>query len=507
MNQTQKWRPQFFAALQHAPEQVALVQEDVQWTYAQIWQSAHAYGAFLKAKGLRQGDRVAVALEPEASFLPILLGHYLTGVIHVPINTRYGRVELEHLFNDCTPKAIWLHDALSCAPDVKSLAADLNMIVWQDAQQWLSPHETECLEEGVGMDDDDVAMLIYTSGTTGKSKGCALSYRAIFSNIWHLSSAWAFSKNDKLVLALPLFHVHGLCLAAHSALWHGATLLLEKKFSPESLSDRFAHEEATVFMGVPTMYHRILGYMNERPEVAVAFSRARLFTSGSAALSPAHFTSFFEATGHRILERYGMSETLLTLSNPYDGDRRAGTVGLPVAGVCAEIRDADGDAVAPGESGTLWVQGDSLMNGYWNNPQATAKEFQEGYFKTGDCVARDEAGYYRIVGRDSVDVLKVGGFKIGAREIEEVLESHGAVEEAAVIGVPDEEWGQRIEAFVVWSKNTKITSNTLKSFLQARIAGYKVPRTFYRLPLLPRNALGKIQKHRLKEGRIPQNEI
>jgi acyl-CoA synthetase (AMP-forming)/AMP-acid ligase II len=418
-------------------------------------------------------------------------------VIHVPINTRYGRVELEHLFNDCTPKAIWLHDALSCAPDVKALAADLNMTLWQETQQWLSPHAAECLEEVVDMDDDDVAMLIYTSGTTGKSKGCALSYRAILSNIWHLSSAWDFAKEDKLVLALPLFHVHGLCLAAHSALWHSATLLLEKKFSPKSLSDLFAHEGATVFMGVPTMYHRILGYMNEHPQVAAAFSRARLFTSGSAALSPAHFTSFFEATGHRILERYGMSETLLTLSNPYDGERRAGTVGLPVVGVRAEIRDAEGDVVAQGDSGTLWVQGDSLMNGYWNNPQATANDFHEGYFKTGDCVARDEAGYYRIVGRDSVDILKVGGFKIGAREIEEVLESHDAVEEAAVIGVSDEEWGQRIEAFVVLPKNTKITSNTLKNFIQGRIAGYKIPGAYFVVSALPRNALGKLQKHRL----------
>ena len=250
-------------------------------------------------------------------------------------------------------------------------------------------------------------------------------------------------------------------------------------------------------MGVPTMYHRLLDFLAKKPEAADSLKQGRLFTSGSAALSKQHFEAFYEATGHRILERYGMSETLLTLSNPYEKERRAGTVGFPVEGVVAEVRDDSGSPVPDGESGTLWIKGDSLMSGYWRQPELTAKEFEDGFFKTGDCVMRDGEGYYQIVGRESSDILKVGGFKIGAREIEEVLEQYEGIREAAVVGLEDQEWGQRIEAYVVTLKDQTLDKMALEAFLKERIAGYKIPSAVYVLSELPRNALGKLQKHKL----------
>ena len=497
MNNIHKWRQRFFDALQNASSQIAVESPGVQMSYERFWTCAQAYAHELKSKGFAPGDRVAVAMPSEPSLLVMLLGHYLAGVIHVPINTRYGRNEIAHVLHDCEPKAIWLNTSLGCAAHVNTIAEEADIPVWQDAPELLKD-KPEGVDGSSVVTDEDIALLIYTSGTTGKSKGCALSYRAVLSNIWHLSSAWQFSKTDRLVLSLPLFHVHGLCLALHSALWHGGTVLLEKKFYPEIIVNHFANNQATAFMGVPTMYHRLLEALEKQPNDAAVLSKGRLFTSGSAALSTQHFTAFHKATGHHILERYGMSETLLTLSNPYDAERRAGTVGFPVQGVQAEIRDEKGGAVAPGESGTLWVKGDSLMSGYWKQPELTAKEFDKGFFKTGDCVMRDAEGYFRIVGRESSDILKVGGFKIGAREIEEALEGYEGINEAAVIGVTDPEWGQRIQAFVVLKDAQSLDKDALQVFLKERIAGYKIPSAVEVLSELPRNALGKLQKHKLK---------
>ena len=495
-NPTQKWRQQFFSALKGAGAATVIAHDKSPIGYDLLWRNANAYAQHLRSAGFVKGDRIAVALHSEPPLITVLLGHYLVGVIHVPINTRYGRSEIGHVIKDCEPKAIWLDSDLSCADSIRAIAQRAAIDVWTDSQ--VLNCEKKWVDEAVDqVVDEDVALLIYSSGTTGKSKGCALSYRAVLSNIWHLSSAWQFSKQDRLVVALPLFHVHGLCLALHSILWHGGTMILERQFTPEAIVGHFSNKAATAFMGVPTMYHRLLEYLVKKPDDASVLAQGRLFTSGSAALSAQHFEAFYKATGHRILERYGMSETLLTLSNPYGEERRAGTVGFPVEGVIAEIRDEKGQPVALGESGTLWVKGDSLMSGYWKQPELTAKEIQDGFFKTGDCVSRDDKGYFRIVGRESSDILKVGGFKIGAREIEEALQSYAHISEAAVIGVADEEWGQRIEAFVVLKDDSTLDKDRLKAFLKEQIAGYKIPSAITVISELPRNALGKLQKHKL----------
>jgi malonyl-CoA/methylmalonyl-CoA synthetase len=342
-------------------------------------------------------------------------------------------------------------------------------------------------------------MLIYTSGTTGKSKGVELSFRALVSNMAALTGAWGWTEADRLLLSLPLFHVHGLGIGIHGGLLSGVTVLLEPRFSPERVVEGFARAGATVFMGVPTMYRMLLDHLEAHPDDAEPLRRGRLFTAGSAALPAADLRRFEALTGHRILERYGMSETLITLSNPLFGDRRAGSVGMPVPGCEVRIVGEDGAECAPGEAGELRVRGTSLMSGYWRNAAATASAFDGDWFCTGDVGHRDEDGYVHIVGRKSTDIIKSGGFKISAREIEEVLASHPAVVEVAVFGVADPRWGQAIAAAVVPGEATD--PDRLETRLAEHVAGeladYKKPRHVFVIDALPRNALGKVQKKAL----------
>jgi len=255
---------------------------------------------------------------------------------------------------------------------------------------------------------------------------------------------------------------------------------------------------ATVFMGVPTMYARIIAYLQEENVGSAAFEHARLFTSGSAALPASAHATFHALTGHRILERYGMSETGFTLSNPFDGHRKAGSVGMPVPGYEVRIMDDNGMPCNPGEAGEIWVKGNGIMRAYWGQPEVTAKAFTDGWFRTGDVAYRDNEGYYHIQGRRSADIIKSGGFKISALEIENILLEHPAVVEAAVIGLPCPEWGERIVAALVLDTDTTFDADVLRAFAKQRLAHFKSPRAFYPMKMLPRNALGKLQKHRLK---------
>ncbi|HLT34835.1 MAG TPA: AMP-binding protein, partial [Enhygromyxa sp.] len=316
---------------------------------------------------------------------------------------------------------------------------------------------------------------------------------------------------DKLVLALPLFHVHGLCIGIHGAALHRIPVLLERRFDPAAIVHRFADHErgnASLFMGVPTMYAAIVEHLNAQPKAAATLARGRLFTSGSAALAPELWEQFVELTDQRILERYGMSETLITLSNPYVGVRKPGAVGQPVPGCDAAVVDDNGDELGVGEPGELIVHSNGIMLGYWNLPEQTAASFirdrnGQPWFRTGDVAYIDERGYFHIVGRRSVDIIKSGGFKISAREIEELLASHPAVRELAVIGVADPRWGERIVACVAPKQPVEQPGALLAELvaqLRAGLADYKKPRGLYLCEALPRNALGKLQKHLLREA-------
>jgi malonyl-CoA/methylmalonyl-CoA synthetase len=486
----------------------------------QLW--ASRYAARLASLGIRRGDRVAVFAETCPELITAFVGHLSAGVIHVPINTRYKAEEARHILEDSGAVAVMVGDeGEECGevleeilrrrpPHLKRVIALREALPAGGGPTAARPSPSSpsenTLSSGLPANeppaDEDVAMLIYTSGTTGRSKGVALSYRALAENTTSVTRLWRFVPEDRLVLALPLFHVHGLCLGVAGMLVNGLTLLLEPRFDPARVVRAFADEGATVFMGVPTMYVRLLEYLDAHPEAATALRRARLFTAGSAPLPAADFEAFRAKTGHEILERYGMSETLFTLSNPFEGERRRGTVGLATPGSTVRIVDDEGRDVADGEPGEIVVKGDGLMSGYWGREAETAASFRDGWFLTGDVAHRGAGGYVTIVGRKSVDIIKSGGYKIAAREIEDVLRRHPRVRDAAVVGLPDRVWGQRIAAALVLAEGADpdTTCDEVAAFAATHLADYKKPREVRALPELPRNALGKVQKHVLAKA-------
>ena len=481
------------------------------WTFAELDRLAASYARGLSAAGIGPGDRVAVFAETCPEVIIALLGHYRLGAIHVPINTRYRGEEVAHILADSGAKAVLLRAGSPCADVVEERANDSRFRIWIGAQDAAAPSGLvfDRLAEGSPTRgsmplpaDEDPAILLYTSGTTGKSKGVELSFRAVVANTDSVTRLWRFSPEDRMALALPLFHVHGLGLGVHGALLNGMTLLLFESFEARRIAEAFERDGATVFQGVPTMYVKLLELLAGEPALARALARARLFTAGSAALAADDFRSFEELTGHRILERYGMSETLFTLSNPYE-DRRPGTVGLPVPGCEVRIVDEAGAEAAPGEPGEILVRSNGMMTRYWGRPGETAASFRDGWFATGDMARQDRDGYVTILGRKSVDFVKSGGFKISTREVEDVLRRHPLIREVAVVGAPDRVWGQRVVAAVVLrpaagpSPSSEALLEELSAFCARSLADYKRPREVRILEDLPRNVLGKIQKHRI----------
>jgi acyl-CoA synthetase (AMP-forming)/AMP-acid ligase II len=504
-----------FSALEAEPEKTAIAFEGRSFTFGELDRLSRRYARGLAAAGVERGDRVAVFSETSPEVIVALLGHYRLGAIHVPINTRYRAGEVAHILEDSGAKAVLLRAESPCAGVVAGLQPPpgaLAFRIWLGAGT-AGPEDLSferlietrlSRPEAPLAADEDTAILLYTSGTTGRSKGVELSFRAVVANTESVTRLWRFSPADAMALALPLFHVHGLGLGVHGALLHRMKMLLFERFDAGRIAEAFARGEASVFQGVPTMYVKLLELLAESPEAARALARGRLFTSGSAALSAGDFARFEELTGHRILERYGMSETLFTLSNSYD-DRRSGTVGLPIPGCEVRVVDEAGRAAAAGEPGEIFVKGNGMMTGYWRRPEETAASFRDGWFATGDMASRDRAGYVTIAGRKSVDFIKSGGFKISAREIEDVLRVHPRVKDVAVVGAPDRVWGERIVAAVVLQPaagpppSSEGLLDELSAFCAQSLADYKRPREVRILEDLPRNALGKVQKYRILE--------
>ena len=486
----------------------AVVWGDRSYSFEEMRRWAGAYVTFLESAGVKPGDRVAVFAETCPELVAAFVGHLSSGVIHVPINTRYRAEEARHILEDSGAVAVLTRKGEACHEVLEEILREKNLPQLKHVLALSSTFPSSPSKKSLSSDftqsqapqDDDIAMLIYTSGTTGKSKGVALSYRAVEENTRTMMELWRFSPADRLVHALPLFHVHGLCLGVAGPLLTGFTLLLEERFDAARVVEAFANEGATAFMGVPTMYVRLLEHLDAHPEGAEALRKARLFTAGSAPLPAADFAAFREKTGHAILERYGMTETLFTLSNPCDGERRPGTVGLPVPGCAVRVVDDDGGDAREGEPGEIHVKGPGLMSGYWGREADTAAAYRNGWFQTGDVARRDAEGYVTILGRKSVDVIKSGGYKISAREIEDVLRRHPAVKDAAVVGLPDRIWGQRIAAAVVLveprdADAAKRVCDDIAVFAASCLADFKKPRDLRAVTELPRNALGKIQKH------------
>jgi malonyl-CoA/methylmalonyl-CoA synthetase len=449
--------------------------------------------------GCVSGDRVAVQVEKCWQGLALYLACLRAGLVYLPLNAGYLKDELAYFFGDAEPRVI------VCRPEGAATVASLRP---QATMLTLGPDEGTLLDQAGAADDafetavskpNDLAAILYTSGTTGRAKGAMLTHRNLASNALTLVDSWSFTRGDVLLHALPIYHVHGLFVACHCALLSGSRMLWLPKFDVHEVINLLPH--ASVMMGVPTYYTRLLA--------AEAFGPAqcrtmRLFISGSAPLLPETFDAFRARTGHAILERYGMTETGMNTSNPVDGERRRGSVGLPLPGVSVRVVDDDGASCAAGTVGSIQVKGPNVFPGYWKLPEKTREEFtSDGYFRTGDMGEALADGYLKIVGR-AKDLIISGGLNVYPKEVEERIDALPAVIESAVIGVPDEDLGEAVTAVVVAARDHTWTEASLIATLKAEIAAFKVPKRVVFVGELPRNAMGKVQKNVLRATYSPK---
>jgi len=478
----------FATTFQRHANESALEWACQEYTFGDLDRRTNRMATVLAARGLSHGDRLAIFLSNRIEYIDLFLAATRLGVVVVPINILYREREAGHILRDSQPKAL----VVAGMPPIET-----EVPLWQvdDLAADARSHSTAASD--VSLNDDTAAALIYTSGTTGAAKGAVITHGNLAANASTLVDAWRITADDRLLLALPLYHVHGLGNGVHCWLRSGCRMRLLERFDHTSAAATLLDFRPTLFFGVPTMYVRLL-------EVDDASARQigahlRLAVSGSAPLPPQVLSEFERLYGQRILERYGMTETLMTLSNPYDGERRAGTVGLPLPGVETRIVDERGDDVATGEIGELMVKTPTLCAGYWNQPESTARVFKDGWFLTGDLAIRSDDGYYTLCGRRS-DLIISGGFNIYPREIEELLGEHPAVAEVAIAGTPDRVRGEVPIGFVVLATGACATEAELIEFCRARLASFKVPRAIRFMDRLPRTALGKVQKATLVKG-------
>ena len=472
------------------------------FSYRELYDAVDRLAAGLHARGIKQGDRVAFFMGNRPEFVAAYLAVLRIGAVMVPINLAYRRREIGHMLRDAAPRLLLTertHLAILDEVEEDDRRSVEGVLLAEEVDTWKGDPAALSVPWISG---NELAMLLYTSGTTGRSKGAMISHDNVRATVTSLLTAWAWQSDDILLLSLPLFHTHGLVVGLTCALTAGATVLLRRKFDAAEAVRDLLGGEPTLFFGVPTMYVRLVEELRRTPDRS-ALRRMRLFCSGSAPLAPETFEAFRELTGHAILERYGMTETGMNLSNPYAGPRRPGTVGTPLPGVSARIVDAQGREVPPGSEGELLVRGSNVFSGYWQAPEKTAESFLHDdlgrrWFRTGD-LARQEAedGYYTLLGR-SHELIISGGFNIYPREIEEVLTSFPGVKEAAVVGRPHPEWGEVPAAFLVVDE--PIEETELIDFCKRQLAGFKVPRRICYIDALPRNALGKVQKHLLPKA-------
>jgi malonyl-CoA/methylmalonyl-CoA synthetase len=442
----------------------------------------------LSARGLSKGDRLCVHLANCVEYIDLFLACVRLGVIVVPMNVLYRERELRHIVGDSEPAAV-----------VTARGSDAvyppGTTVWLVDDLSDRAAAREATRPTVSLDGDDPALIIYTSGTTGAAKGAVLSHNNLAANGLTLTGVWRITDRDRYLAVLPLFHVHGLGNGLHCWLISGCTMRLLERFDQQTAAETLMDFRPTLFFGVPTVYVRLLDPSVVSDEQARAIgTTARLFVSGSAPL-PAHTHAAFRARyGHTILERYGMSEALMIMSNPYDGERRAGSVGPPLPGVSARIVAEDGEILGDDQVGEIQIKSPHLISSYWRRPDATAAAFREGWFRTGDVATRSADGYYTLRGRRG-DLIISGGFNIYPREIEELLLEDARVREAAVVGASDDVRGEVPIAYIV--ADAALDARELESACRAQLASFKVPRAFVRVDALPRTALGKIQRHLL----------
>lgn len=445
------------------------------------------------AAQLAGAGRVAVWAQPRIETCVAVVAGLLAGVPVVPVNPRTGERELGHILDDSDPGIVVAAPGAELPP---ALAGRRTIVVDLDT---LPPPAGALPEEPV---PDAAALVVYTSGTTGPPKGAVLPRRAIASNLDALADAWAWTEDDVVAHALPLFHVHGLVVGVLGPLRRGGCARHLGRFDPAAVAAAL-EEDATVLFGVPTMYRRLADAAEKDEAIARALGSARLLVSGSAALPTAEHERLERLTGQRVVERYGMTETLMNTAIRADGERRAGSVGVPLAGVQLRLVDDDGVEITASDGETLGeieVRGPNVFLGYLNRPDATEGAFRDGWFRTGDLATRSGDGFIRIVGRRATDLIKSGGYKIGAGEIEAALREHPAIEDVAVTGEPDDDLGERVVAWVELRGGHHASADELTAHVAGLLSPHKRPRVVRFIEALPRNELGKVQKKRLAAG-------
>lgn len=466
-----------------------LVEEGARtWTYGEIAAMAGRLAGRLQALGVAAGERVLVQTDKSVETLILYFATIRAGAIYLPLNVDYTESELDYFATDATPVLAVCRDQ---SVDLFGRIGGGAMQVTTLAQLFADLPETEA--PPVPRASDDIAAILYTSGTTGKPKGAMLTQANLASNGEMLIDFWRFTPEDRLIHALPIFHVHGLFIAVHCVLFSGASMVFLPKFESGRVIELMA--DSTVLMGVPTFYIRLLGDPGFTRESA---ANMRLFISGSAPLSADIHRAFEQRSGHRVLERYGMTETGMLTSNPYDGERRAGFVGPPLPGVSLRIAEFETGKVLPqGEVGIVEVKGPNVFKGYWQMPEKTAAEFRpDGYFITGDMGFIDADGYVQLVGREK-DLIISGGLNVYPAEVEALLDDREDVGEAAVIGVPHPDFGEAVVAVV--QPVGAFDADAVRDELRRDLAAFKVPKTILTMDSLPRNTMGKIQKKLLRE--------
>lgn len=475
----------------------SIISNEKTYTYEEIVIASQQFAAVLLdgSKDLNE-NRVAFMVNPGFDYVKVQWGIWQAGGVAVPLCLTHPLPSLQYSIED-TAASI-----LVVSPEYELSLSDLA----KEKNIRLIVVGNEINSESIDLPNIDPArnaMILFTSGTTNKPKGVVTTHNNLEAQIATLVNSWEWSAKDHTLCVLPLHHVHGIVNVVSCSLWAGATCEFLNGFSAEKIFDLFAKDKINVFMAVPTIYYKLIAHWESlSPEnqqlISQHLLKFRLMVCGSAALPVSVMEKWKQISGHTLLERYGMTEIGMAISNPYHGERKAGYIGVPLPGVEVKLVDENYQQVKPGEPGEIIVKGKNVFKEYWNKPEATAKEFTvDGWFKTGD-VAIVEDGYYRIMGRNSVDIIKSGGYKISALEIEEELRKHEQIDDCAVIGIPNDEWGELIVSAIV-VKNKDIDIEQLNKWLRERMAAYKTPKKYLVVDELPRNAMGKVTKNDVKK--------
>lgn len=477
-------------------------------TYSELKRDVSLFATTLQDRGISKGDRIVLFLEKSLIFAVAHLALQALGAVSIPLNTGFKKGEMQYLLKDADAglvlcdkgKGEWIRQI--------DPGARIMEIPTQKPYQELTCFESHPGSSGaITIEPDDPGLIIYTSGTTGDPKGAVLAQKNLVNDAANIIHIWEITQNDVLCHALPLFHVHGLCFALHTALLSGAHVLMLDRFDPAVVLDVLAckdkHRTCTIYMAVPAMYTKLMDAMGSK---ALDFSHLRLLTSGSAPLLIQEFKRIEKRFGKKPVEREGMSETGMNFSNPLRGERKPGSIGRPLPGLEARIVDpASFIDLPPGRTGEIWLKGPCITPGYWRKPKETSETFEDGWFRTGDLGYIDAKGYYYLTDRIK-HIIITGGENVSAKEVETVINRIDKVVESAVVGIPDPKWGEKVVALVVTEQGSDLDPNTIKSFCKEHLHNWKSPKEIRLVEKIPKNTMGKILKEEIKKIFKGQND-